>query len=31
VQYVNSANLRLRTIVGRGSDDAVTVVLAANH
>jgi 4-amino-4-deoxy-L-arabinose transferase-like glycosyltransferase len=31
VQYVNSANLRLRTIVGRGSDDEVTVVLAANH
>jgi hypothetical protein len=31
VQYVNSANLRLRTVVDRDADSEVTVLLVANH
>jgi 4-amino-4-deoxy-L-arabinose transferase-like glycosyltransferase len=31
VEYVNSANLRLRTIVQPDADDKVTVLLVANH
>ena len=31
IQYVNSANLRLRTIVERDPDDKVTVLLVANR
>lgn len=31
VEYVNSANLRLRTIVQPDPDDKVTVLLVANH